>query len=678
MKPGNILFTTEAEPKITDFGIAKAIGGSKNVTHTGAVIGTANYMSPEQAAGKNDEIGPVSDIYSLGAILYELLTGRPPFQASGFADACRQILNVEPEPPRRVSKAISRDIETICLKCLQKQPSSRYQSARALGEDIQRFLDDDPIKARRAGVFESALRLIRKRPRLVSLLVSMFVVAVALAATAVGTLQTTRALRTTREVNDGLFFQLKQDGEDLLFVASAGHSPSDELNYRRDRLATIQRNIGKWIEQERQDRKERREFAELLVLSGRIHEELGDSLDALELYEEAIAVGHDLVVSDVNNTELRLLVADTYRHLARVLSGIDKHSVAKTAARASLDVIEEGRAAFDDASLAKEVAASSFAMAEVLFEAREESALALAHYRRARDLLQEVCKKEPTPENYYYLADSWRSIGLHLHQRIDISTDREKQEQAEAAAYGEAIITIELALEIEPNALKYQRLHGRILSNLGLTQKGAENYHASIKTFEQSLAIRRQIAEDHPGVIRHHMELAAIEGNLADALFMVKEHDREILHRREAVRLCRWLAKEDPELIGYAERAATDMLRFFWTFHITGQKEEALLAIREAAAYRCPPEEGEPHDTVGRVHAAVGYALLCEASTDPVIQDRFAERSLTQLERAVELKLFDDPARRDEFDSEQAFEVLRGRNRFQQLLTRLGKTPLDD
>lgn len=149
LKPSNILIDAQNEPRITDFGLAKRMGPEgSGQTRTGAVLGTPSYMSPEQAQGKTNELGPESDVYSLGAVLYELITGRPPFRAATPLDTVMQVIDHEPVPPRLLNPKIDHDLETICLKCLEKDPSLRYASADELGDDLQRYLDGDSIHAR--------------------------------------------------------------------------------------------------------------------------------------------------------------------------------------------------------------------------------------------------------------------------------------------------------------------------------------------------------------------------------------------------------------------------------------------------------------------------------------------------------------------------------------------------
>jgi WD40 repeat protein/tRNA A-37 threonylcarbamoyl transferase component Bud32 len=169
LKPGNILIDAQAEPYITDFGLAKHLAGEVGITETGAVMGTPGYMAPEQARGERS-ISTAADIYSLGSIFYELLTGRPPFRAETPLDALILAQAEEPVAPRTLKPDLDRDLETICLKCLEKQPERRYASAAALAEDLERCRTGQPIRARRLGAWERVVKSARRRPAITALL----------------------------------------------------------------------------------------------------------------------------------------------------------------------------------------------------------------------------------------------------------------------------------------------------------------------------------------------------------------------------------------------------------------------------------------------------------------------------------------------------------------------------
>ena len=164
LKPGNILLDRNGNPRVTDFGLAKKLQGDSGLTGSGQIMGTPSYMPPEQAGGKRGEVGPAADVYALGATLYALVTGRPPFQAATAMDTVLQVISDEPVPPRRLNPAVDRDLETICLKCLEKEPARRYASAAALAEELARFLAGEPILARPIGAPARLWRWCRRRP----------------------------------------------------------------------------------------------------------------------------------------------------------------------------------------------------------------------------------------------------------------------------------------------------------------------------------------------------------------------------------------------------------------------------------------------------------------------------------------------------------------------------------
>ncbi len=164
LKPQNVLIDADDQPRITDFGLAKIMNDDSRLTQSGVVMGSPSYMPPEQAAGRQGDIGPASDVYSLGAMLYELLTGRPPFRGATALATLHDVMEAEPAAPRRLKADIPPDLETICLKCLEKSPSARYPTARALAEELDRFLKGEPIQARPASAVRKAVSWARRHP----------------------------------------------------------------------------------------------------------------------------------------------------------------------------------------------------------------------------------------------------------------------------------------------------------------------------------------------------------------------------------------------------------------------------------------------------------------------------------------------------------------------------------
>ncbi len=179
LKPANILLTGDGTPKVADFGLARRLEGDGGLTLSGAPMGTPSYMAPEQARGEKRAIGPATDVYALGAILYEMLTGRPPFRAESATATLQQVVADEPVPPARLNPQAPRDLETICLKCLHKEPHRRYISAQALADDLRRFRRGEPITARPLGRLERVARWARRRPAAAVLLAGALLVATA-------------------------------------------------------------------------------------------------------------------------------------------------------------------------------------------------------------------------------------------------------------------------------------------------------------------------------------------------------------------------------------------------------------------------------------------------------------------------------------------------------------------
>jgi tetratricopeptide (TPR) repeat protein/predicted Ser/Thr protein kinase len=205
LKPANVLLTSDGIPKITDFGLAKRLEQKEDSskTRTGTLMGTPSYMSPEQAAGRTRDIGPLSDQYTLGAILYEMLTGRPPFLGATMLETIIQVRTREPVPPTQLQATTPHDLEIICLKCLQKEPGKRYGNAGELADDLRRFLNGEPIRARPVTLWERSWRWCRRNPRIAALYAAVCVLVMLLVVSGSGlTLRLLREKQAVTRIGD--------------------------------------------------------------------------------------------------------------------------------------------------------------------------------------------------------------------------------------------------------------------------------------------------------------------------------------------------------------------------------------------------------------------------------------------------------------------------------------------
>jgi serine/threonine protein kinase len=235
-------------PKITDFGLAKRVAAGPGLTQTGVILGTPSYMAPEQARGDNKNVGPAADVYALGAILYECLTGRPPFRAATMLDTLLQVLEQEPVPPRQLQSKTPRDLETICLMCLRKEPARRYASAADLAEDLRRFQAGEPIRARPVGTWERSAKWVRRNPVVAGMTAA--VALTLLSGIAVSTLLAFASARNAKQAqaNEGTAMQneekAKKNEEKAVRTASELAKANAELNQYRDRLEeTLARSL---------------------------------------------------------------------------------------------------------------------------------------------------------------------------------------------------------------------------------------------------------------------------------------------------------------------------------------------------------------------------------------------------------------------------------------------------
>jgi WD40 repeat protein len=289
LKPANILIDADGNPRVTDFGLAKKVQADSALTGSGQIMGTPSYMPPEQAGGERGEVGPAADVYALGATLYALVTGRPPFQAATAMDTVLQVISDEPVPPRRLNVSVPVDLETICLKCLQKEPGKRYASTADLAADLRRFLADEPIVARPITRVERAAKWVRRRPTIAALWAAIAVLA---AAGLGGVLWQWRAAVQARVVADASAREAKdQENRAILARNEAKDKEKEAITARneaknQEKMALLARD-----DAEQSRRKEALALAASEQARGALKEEKDRAL--ANLYATSVALAHE-------------------------------------------------------------------------------------------------------------------------------------------------------------------------------------------------------------------------------------------------------------------------------------------------------------------------------------------------------------------------------------------------
>ncbi len=346
LKPSNILLTADDIPKIADFGLAKLVGDDSARTLSGEALGTPSYMAPEQAEGRSKEVGPAADVYALGAILYHALVGRPPFLGDSAIETLKLVVSADVVPPRRQRPGVPRDLETICLKCLEKEPRKRYATALALADDLERFRAGRPIAARPVGTIGRLWRHSRRNPVLSS---SLAALALTFALGTPSLLWLWLASRAER-VRTGIERDHAERSRDralgavrlLLATGGAAMQTEEVRPYRQALIAAgLNESLALVRELEADPRAEIQRVEAYSALAAVQHED-GDNVAALESMRKAIALGENLVARDPASIRFRFTLAECL-HRFTAIGGPTKDEYLAAAQR-SIEICEGLRA----------------------------------------------------------------------------------------------------------------------------------------------------------------------------------------------------------------------------------------------------------------------------------------------------------------------------------------------
>ena len=315
LKPRNIVFSSDGTPKITDYGLSKLLDEDSGLTATGQSPGTPSYMAPEQAGARGGSVGPATDVYALGAVLYELLVGRPPFRGATVLDTLDMVRSQSPVPPTQLQPKVPRDLETIVLKCLEKEMLGRYRSAETLADDLGRFLEGRPIRARRIGPLGVAWRWCKRRPALAVTFV-MFVTAIAMGVAGI-TWQWRVARGNLQVAEENLDLALDAIGEFYREFPTEPELKRPELSDLRNRyLARGRAQLQGLVERFRGNPRARQEYILVLIRTEQLVSEVGDEDAARELSRQALETAEDWFQESPGDPDrFRLVFASFERNL---------------------------------------------------------------------------------------------------------------------------------------------------------------------------------------------------------------------------------------------------------------------------------------------------------------------------------------------------------------------------
>lgn len=645
LKPANVLIAADGTPKIADFGLARLLDKDGGDTRTGSVLGTPSYMAPEQTRGETRVIGPATDIYALGAVLYESVTGRPPFRAATPLETARQVVTEEPVPPSRLQPKLPKDLETICLKCLQKDPTRRYPSAKDLADDLGRFLSGEPITARPVGIRERSWKWMKRRPTAAALVAVAVVATIALVGGGVlynARMQRERdnAQRNFQMALDAVNRSYTQISEDLLLNA-----PHMEP-MRRRLLQSAREFYEQFVRERSNDPTLQAELARAYWRMGNITRQTGSKDESRALFEKAIEIQQrlvdeqpgaldfqvDLALSRVNLAgvcaeqgqlkqaeemydaalpTLRRQVRDEPNHgenRARLAHAIN----ALGSTRRALSRNEEAKAAHEEAlAILKDLVGDNSGPVECRHRVAEahtglgdlcsvagDFGGAKNHYSAASEFLGQLVREHP--EHPVFLNER-----AHAYRNLS-RVENQAGNHADAVAHIEKSLADfqQLARE-HPTVVGYQTDLAMAYYQFGEACLSKGDLPKAEAAYHQALPIREHLVRLEPNVPDHRDRLASVHNSLAqvyNAQGNTSAYQAEML---QALRITEELAKEYPKRLDY--QIWLGMMYFNGAATAEGNDLERLVWFDKAIGVLEPIRKSIPKHDRTRLMLCVAY-----------------------------------------------------------------------
>jgi tetratricopeptide (TPR) repeat protein/tRNA A-37 threonylcarbamoyl transferase component Bud32 len=610
LKPANVLLAEDGTPKVTDFGLAKKLHEAGQ-TASNAIMGTPSYMAPEQAGGKSQQVGPAADVYALGAILYELLTGRPPFKAATTLDTLMQVVADEPVPPRQLQSKTPKDLETICLRCLHKAPQLRYASAWELAEDLRRFRAGEPIQARPVSRGERAWKWVKRRPTLATLVLLCALAALGLVA---GGVWHNMRLRTERD-RAAKNFELARRAVEEMLTEVGEEQLASEPRMERKRRALLEKARGFYLE----FLQDRGNDAALLQATALAHKRVGDIARLLRLdaeaetaYGQAIALLRPLAEASPAKAELRQQLADSHNWHGEVLRLTDRPAEAQQAYEQALRLQRQLVEDFADQPDYRRDQARTLYNLGILARGTNQPQQAREYFAAAIALLEELAAQLPhVPEYQQHLARAYLNQGPVLRRTDGFDQARASYDRATALLQQLQQRHQQLHPK-DPYMPEYHHELGATRNNLGILLADAQRYAEAGGAHGQALTIFGRLAADFPAVPDYRKELANTHNSLG--IVRMRQHDVSGAqqHFGQARKLFGELAAEFADVVDYQVHLAMILGNLAW-LHTEQKDWQAARPLTEEGVQRLQAAlKSNPNNRLGRQVLRNQYRSLAE------------------------------------------------------------------
>jgi serine/threonine protein kinase/tetratricopeptide (TPR) repeat protein len=591
-------------PKIADFGLAKRLDGEKSLTRTGAVLGTPGYMAPEQAQGRKNAIGPATDVYALGAILYQALTGLPPFVGAEVVDVLMQVVHQDPVSVRRLQPKVPADLETVCLKCLAKEPGRRYPTALALADDLRRFRDGKPIQARPASALERSWRWGRRNPGVAGLTLALGLVLVTGLVAVTGLWL--RAERNGRRAEE----QQRQAARNLQEARRAVRehfvqiseieqtAPADPHELRRQQLAAALKYFQGFLDQDRDNPAAQADLADAWYRVGLITRATGSQAEAARAFSAARALLEGLLERQPGQPDYARTLAQVHRNLGVLQRAGGRPGEAAASFEQALAFYRglggEGPLRPEDR---RAVAELYLEQGGLHAEARREKE-ARRLFEEARGLCDDLLREQPaSAADRRLLARTYGFLGY-------LERDGGRPGKA-LPLFQQARDLAEQLVRAHPAHPDYQEQLGALCLSLGTLQFNQGQVAAAQETSRRARDLLEPLVRLSPGVARYREQLAQAWANLCATQNALNQPDAALDSARRACDLLDQLARDHPDVVAHQHQLADAWTRLGVLRRQAGRLEEALQALRQSHAIRERLAQPEPAAASRRADVAL-------------------------------------------------------------------------